>query len=84
MNTALFSSSLPANVICRGNWALSIPVLQRAKNMADVESLFEFVHMEIVAYFLNKPGKNIDVSVNGVSKVTGKENFSQCSSFASE
>lgn len=84
MNTALFSSSLPANVICRGNWALSIPVLQRAKNMADVESLFEFVHMEIVAYFLNKPGKNIDVSVNGVSKVTCKENFSQCSSFASE
>ena len=52
--------------------------------MADVESLFEFVHMEIVAYFLNKPGKNIDVSVNGVSKVTYKENFSQCSSFASE
>ena len=31
--------------------------------MADVESLFDFIHMEIVAYFLNKPGKNIDVSV---------------------
>ena len=33
------------------------------KEMADVESLFEFVHMEIVAYFLNKPGKNVDVSI---------------------
>ena len=33
------------------------------KKMADVESLFEFVHMEIVAYFLNKPGKNVDVSI---------------------
>ena len=52
--------------------------------MADVESLFEFVHMEIVAYFLNKPGKNIDVSVNRCSKITCKENFSQCFSFASE
>ena len=30
-------------------------------NMADVESLFDFLHMELVAYFLNKPGKNIDV-----------------------
>ncbi|XP_068693095.1 trafficking protein particle complex subunit 6b-like [Montipora capricornis] len=31
--------------------------------MADVESLFEFVHMEIVAYFQNKPGKHIDNDV---------------------
>ena len=31
--------------------------------MADVESLFDFVHMEIVAYFTNRPGKNVDVSI---------------------
>ena len=36
--------------------------------MADVESLFEFIHMEIVAYFLNKPGKNIDVSISWILK----------------
>ena len=34
--------------------------------MADVESLFDFIHMEIVAYFLNKPGKDIDVSTFGI------------------
>ena len=36
--------------------------------MADVESLFDFVHMEIVAYFSNRPGKNIDVSIASIKK----------------
>lgn len=36
--------------------------------MADVESLFDFVHMEIVAYFTNRPGKNIDVSIASFKK----------------
>lgn len=30
--------------------------------MADVESLFDFLHMEIVAYFHNKQGKFVEVS----------------------
>ena len=29
---------------------------------------FDFVHMEIVAYFTNRPGKNIDVSIASFKK----------------
>ena len=39
-----------------------------SEKMADVESLFDFVHMEIVAYFTNRPGKNIDVSIFSIKK----------------
>lgn len=43
--------------------------------MADVESLFDFVHMEIVAYFTNRPGKNIDVSIVSIKK---RSQLSRC------
>ncbi|KAJ7380018.1 hypothetical protein OS493_012780 [Desmophyllum pertusum] len=68
-------SSIPADVAAifvlktkpseRGAWSrLESSSPREVDKMAEsLESLFDFVHMEIVSYFLNKPGKNIDNDV---------------------
>ena len=57
---------IPPSSFRSSDWSLELTgaqLLACGTKMADVESLFDFVHMEIVAYFTNRPGKNVDVSI---------------------